>query len=202
MGVDLAAPPPDVSKAVKFAFDNEILVVSTGLEWCQELIGVAESLDMWERATIVNSKTDAYQHTDRNNDVMTISGAIHPALDRFEKLLLGLVPQCAGLYKALNKHLSISTNTGFQILRYKPGQHFHEHVDNIAGHPTWGQRQLSTVLYLNDDYTGGEIQFSRQKKTVKPGAGDLVLFPSHFTHPHASLDVKEGTKFAVVSWFC
>jgi predicted 2-oxoglutarate/Fe(II)-dependent dioxygenase YbiX len=200
MGVDLATSPAD-SKAVTFTYDGEIVVVSTGLEWCQELIGVAESLDLWDRATIVNATEPAYQHADRNNDVMTITKLVHPALEKFEKLLLGLLPQCAGLYKALNKHLSISKNTGFQLLRYKPGQHFHEHIDNIAGHPTWGQRQLSTVLYLNDDYTGGEIQFPRQKKTLKPRAGDLILFPSHFTHPHASLDVKEGTKFSVVSWF-
>ena len=202
MGVDVADAPPDLSKAVQFTYDGEIVVISTGLEWCQELIGVAESLDMWDQATMVNVTQPAYLHSDRNNDVMTIAGTIHPALAKFEGLLLGLLPQCAGLYKALNKHLTVSRNTGFQLLRYKPGQHFHEHIDNIAGHPTWGQRQLSTVLYLNDDYTGGEIQFPRQKKTLKPKAGDVVLFPSHFTHPHASLDVKEGTKLAVVSWFC
>jgi hypothetical protein len=195
-----AGPNPE-SKGVDFTFRDEILTVSAGMEWGQELIQTAERVALWEQATIVSALADPYHHADRNNDVVSIAGAIHPDFAKFEELLKSLLHQCALLYKALNKHLTMTKDTGYQLLRYKPGQHFHEHVDNVAGHTTWGQRQLSVVLYLNDDYTGGEIAFPRHKKTIKAKAGDLILFPSHFTHPHASLDVKSGVKHAVVSWF-
>jgi hypothetical protein len=197
----VSAGPNPKSKGVDFTFEGEILTVSAGMEWSQELIQTAERVALWEQATIVTSADAPYLHADRNNDVMTIAGVTHPDLLRFEELLKGLLHQCALLYKALNRHLMFTKDTGYQLLRYKPGQHFHEHIDNVAGHTSWGQRQLSAVLYLNDDYTGGEIAFPRHKKTIKAKAGDVVLFPSHFTHPHASLDVKSGVKHAVVSWF-
>ena len=162
---------------------------------------LAETLGKWDRATIVKATDPAYLHTDRNNDLMTIDESVHPDLGKVAAVIDRLIAQCAGLYKALNKHIGITKNTGLQLLRYKPGQHFHEHVDNIAGHPTWGQRQLSVVLYLNEDYEGGEIAFPRQSRSIKPKTGDMVLFPSHFTHPHASLDVTSGTKYACVCWF-
>jgi predicted 2-oxoglutarate/Fe(II)-dependent dioxygenase YbiX len=196
--VQAAAPP---AQEVAFRFENEILVVSAGLPWSADLIETAERVALWNQATIANAKDTPYHHTDRNNDVLTVSGAMHPDLAAFEKNLDSVFGQCAGLYKALNSHLTISHHTGFQLLRYKPGQHFNIHVDNIAGHTTWGQRQLSIVLYLNEDYIGGEIDFPRQKRRIKAKAGDVVLFPSHFTHPHASLDVQAGVKYAVVTWY-
>jgi hypothetical protein len=35
---------------------------------------------------------------------------------------------------------------------------------------------------------------------IEPETGAVVLFPSAYTHPHASCPVREGTKYSVVAW--
>ena len=57
---------------------------------------------------------------------------------------------------------------------------------------------ISAVLYLNDDYTGGALNFEFFGLTVKPDAGDLIIFPSSYIYSHASVPVESGTKYAVV----
>jgi predicted 2-oxoglutarate/Fe(II)-dependent dioxygenase YbiX len=54
------------------------------------------------------------------------------------------------------------------------------------------------VLYVNDNYEGGEIYFPRFDLEVKPEAGDLVIFPSTYIYEHASKPIISGTKYAIV----
>ena len=37
---------------------------------------------------------------------------------------------------------------------------------------------FTTILYLNDDFDGGELIFTQQNITIKPERGDVVIFPS------------------------
>lgn len=53
--------------------------------------------------------------------------------------------------------------------------------------------KFSAVLYLNEDYEGGEIFFPELDIKIKPKMGSLVIFPS--THIHSSLEIKSGTKY-------
>jgi len=190
------------AREVDFDFFGEILRVKTGdPEWCAALIATANQIASWTPATVINSGSAPHYSNDRNNDAQTVSGLVHPDWSPFEARLNVLFGQCAGLYRGLNKYVDVQAHTGFQLLRYEPGQHFREHVDNIARHETWGQRQLSVVLYLNEGFDGGETYFPRQKRVVQPRTGDLIVFPSHFTHPHSSADVETGTKYSLVSWY-
>ncbi len=93
------------------------------------------------------------------------------------------------------------------ILRYRPGQFYKRHVDNLLlasrcyeaaqGVPT---RDVSIVGYLNDDFAGGETFFDRQNLEFKPQKGSVLVFPSYYTHPHQSLPVVQGCKYAFTSW--
>lgn len=61
-------------------------------------------------------------------------------------------------------------------------------------------RTVSGVLYLNDDYEGGRLVFSRlDNLTVKPEPGDLVVFPSTYLYEHESELLTKGTKYCVIS---
>ncbi|NDB61871.1 2OG-Fe(II) oxygenase [bacterium] len=58
---------------------------------------------------------------------------------------------------------------------------------------------VSAVIYINDDYEGGEIQFPRlDGYTLTPKVGDIAIFPSNYIYEHASLPMKSGTKYCVV----
>lgn len=89
-----------------------------------------------------------------------------------------------------------SWHDNYQVLKYGKDQHFSNHVDDS---PTY-HRRISTLYYINDDYSGGEINFPRFDLTIKPLANQMILFPSTYVYNHSVSPVKEGTRYVVVSW--
>ena len=91
------------------------------------------------------------------------------------------------------------TDQGYNILKYDVEQKYTYHPDwsCVGDH---SKRFMSAVFYLNDDYEGGELEFGFGEK-IKPEAGDLIFFPSFPLFMHRSLPVKNGTKYAIVTWF-
>jgi Rps23 Pro-64 3,4-dihydroxylase Tpa1-like proline 4-hydroxylase len=92
----------------------------------------------------------------------------------------------------------VERDTGYTLLKYNKGDFYKLHVDGAA---YTSSRKISGLLYLNDDYDGGELFFPRQNYKYKPKTGSVLMFPSIYTHPHESLEILNGTKYAVVTWF-
>jgi predicted 2-oxoglutarate/Fe(II)-dependent dioxygenase YbiX len=84
----------------------------------------------------------------------------------------------------------------YGILKYGKGQQFTNHIDD---HPSY-HRRISTVYYLNENYTGGEINFPRFNITLKPKANQMIVFPSTYVYNHSVSPVIEGERYAIVSW--
>lgn len=84
----------------------------------------------------------------------------------------------------------------FNFVKYEgEGKHFRIHADDGPAYKC----AVSAVIYLNDDYEGGQIHFPRlDNLTVKPQYGDIAIFPSNYIYEHASLPIKSGTKYCVV----
>jgi len=84
----------------------------------------------------------------------------------------------------------------FNFVKYEgEGQEFKIHADHGPHYNT----TVSIVVYLNDDYKGGELYFPRlDKLTYAPKAGDIAIFPSNYIYEHASLPMKSGIKYCVV----
>lgn len=84
----------------------------------------------------------------------------------------------------------------FNFVKYEgEGKHFRIHADHGPAYNC----TVSAVIYINDDYEGGEIQFPRLDNHIHtPKVGDIAIFPSNYIYEHASLPMKEGTKYCVV----
>lgn len=93
-----------------------------------------------------------------------------------------------------------------QLLRYGAGGKYAAHSD--ADYYDFEQskwyramnRDVSLLIYLNDNYAGGGLKFEHLNYTYQPKAGDLVFFPSNYVYSHESLPVESGVKYALVSW--
>lgn len=83
------------------------------------------------------------------------------------------------------------------FVKYGPGQHFQVHADHGFSYTC----TVSSVMYLNDNYTGGELWFPNLDVKIKPDYGDIILFPSTYIYAHASLPVESGTKYSAVTMF-
>lgn len=92
------------------------------------------------------------------------------------------------------------------VLRYNVGGKYGQHADSEIYDAQQGlffrvaDRDISVLVYLNDDYEGGELTFNRLNYSYRPAAGDLVLFPSGNLYLHQAQRVTRGSKYALVSW--
>lgn len=97
-----------------------------------------------------------------------------------------------------------------QVLRYGPGGRYGPHADSEHFLPAEGRwrkvidRDVSILLYLNHDFTGGELEFQQFNFRYRPRTGDLLYFPSHGHYAHQALPVRSGVRYVIVSWaaFC
>jgi prolyl 4-hydroxylase len=101
------------------------------------------------------------------------------------------------------------------ILHYAPGEEFKRHHDcfdtsspeNARIVATGGQRVLTFLIYLNDDYTGGETEFPHLRQRFRGRKGDALMFWNiavNFSPDlrtlHAGLPPITGEKWLFSQW--
>ena len=112
---------------------------------------------------------------------------------------------------ALNRRIAAASGTRpeqgepLQVLRYRDGQEYRPHIDAIPG--LANQRVLTMLVYLNDDYEGGETRFLEAGVTVRGKQGDALLFANtdgegrpNQQAMHAGLPVTKGVKLLASRW--
>lgn len=112
---------------------------------------------------------------------------------------------------ALNRRMSALSGTRLdqgeplQLLRYRPGGEYKPHMDALPAEPN--QRILTLLVYLSDDYEGGDTAFPRTGLSFRGRLGDALLFrnagPDGRADPlslHAGLPVTRGTKYLASRW--
>jgi hypothetical protein len=96
-----------------------------------------------------------------------------------------------------------------QLLCYKKGGHYKPHYDGVStwksptGEIIWRKstdRDLSTLLFLNDDFEGGYFTFPDFRIKIKPEPGLLVCFPSNQMYLHGVDPVISGERYSIVNW--
>lgn len=184
---------------------DDVLVVHNSIPGLGLLVDLAEAnADRFSQATVVKyDLSHAPDETHRKSERLSLSDRNGPVdLLYYGLMLESMEARFTTLYmEMVNTHAVVHACSGFDLLRYRQGGFFNEHVDVMRDHPVLGHRRLSFVLFCNDGFDGGELVFPRQGLTIKPKTGDLVLFPSNFTHPHASKPIIKGTKYSIVAWF-
>jgi prolyl 4-hydroxylase len=114
---------------------------------------------------------------------------------------------------ALNRRLAAASGTDvraaepMQVLSYAPGQQYHQHSDALPNVPPGQQRVLTFLVYLDEDYEGGETAFPALGLNVRGRTGDGLLFrnASDDGTPdprsvHAGLPVTRGVKHLASRW--
>lgn len=89
----------------------------------------------------------------------------------------------------------------YQVLKYTSEDYFRIHHDHYAETLNYS-RLLTCIIYLNEDYTGGELQFPSVgiNKEYKFKTGDAIIFPSHWMFYHGVKPISSGERYAVVIW--
>ncbi len=112
---------------------------------------------------------------------------------------------------ALNRRIAAASGSRpeqgepLQVLRYRTGQQYRPHIDAIPGFEN--QRVMTMLVYLNEDFEGGETHFVRHGLIVRARTGDAILFENIDAggNPdpdavHAGLPVTRGVKLLASRW--
>jgi prolyl 4-hydroxylase len=171
-------------------------------ELCQHIIQITECYQL-EPAKI---EIGSVENLIRSNDLLFLGNEYNSLLASTNQLLLEKI-KIVQQYLDRDYGVKFTHTETCSILRYQPGQFYQRHIDNFLLSDRFEEldrsipiRDVSVVGYLNENFTGGETFFDRQGLKVKPQQGSAIVFPSDYTHPHQSLPVITGQKYAFTSW--
>lgn len=91
-----------------------------------------------------------------------------------------------------------------QLVRWHEGLELPPHTDNIEpdGSPnSTPHRVYSSIMYLNDEYEGGETYYPGLGVRFKPEAGTLVLFGAGPEYVHGVTPIIKGLRYTYAGWF-
>jgi len=105
----------------------------------------------------------------------------------------GITDKIKNICYKLNNSCNLDTH---QIVMWPSGSSMDPHYDPESD-------VFSCLVYLNDDYFGGETCFKTNffiNKKVKPETGKLIVF-SNSKILHWVNEVKNGTRYTLALWF-
>ena len=59
---------------------------------------------------------------------------------------------------------------------------------------------LTSLLFLNDNYEGGEFVMLDDTYKAKVKQGSVIVFPSNFMYDHEVKKVTKGNRYSVMTW--
>lgn len=109
----------------------------------------------------------------------------------------------------MTKELERVSNSGplypdlLQIVRWMKGYELFPHADKEEpdGRPhPFPWRDFAALVYLNDDYVGGETHFPNKGIEYKPKKGDFITFPGTVEFLHGVRETTEGVRYTIASF--
>ncbi len=170
---------------------------------CAQLVAYADQQAYSDLHVVDYENTDAQKIATKKDD-SRITHHVH--IDGVACTMLNLFNDIYCNYLAPFYGVKFEWYERPQILRYPVGGKYHQHADSeqwLAENDTWEKvhdRDYSVLLYLNNNYEGGELALINQGVKIKPSVGMLMAFPSDHNFLHAALPTTSGIRYAVVSW--
>lgn len=151
---------------------------------CEEFISKSEAIG-YAPATIETEKGQKVVETVRNNNRViykdeTLAASIWQRLEPY-------APKQIGNSKA------IGLNELFRFYKYLPGQEFKRHKDQSFIRNEVDASYYTFMIYLNDQYQGGETTFNNI--VIQPKQGTALIFLHELEHEGTS--VKSGIKYVL-----
>ncbi|MDO1500166.1 2OG-Fe(II) oxygenase [Winogradskyella maritima] len=153
---------------------------------CDELIIFSEQKG-YEEATVSLKSGAKMMKGVRNNYRL-----IHSDPNLAEKYWKKLNQFCP---KKIEDNNAVGLNEQFRFYKYESEQRFKKHIDGRFKRNELEESRITFMIYLNDDYIGGETKFN--DVTINPKTGTALCFIHEQKHEGAP--VSEGEKFVLRS---
>jgi predicted 2-oxoglutarate/Fe(II)-dependent dioxygenase YbiX len=99
--------------------------------------------------------------------------------------------------KEIDSFQAYGLNERLRFYKYDAGQRFNKHRDGSFVRGIGDMSILTFMIYLNEDFEGGNTTFDKDDIVVKPKTGSALIF----IHPlkHTGTEVTKGEKYAIRS---
>jgi hypothetical protein len=188
-------------------FSDKILYVKNILPNSLELIDLIEKTDeKFTESDAIPQWRDWNPSSDKNfiygklktSKIFQLDQSCTEAKYIFEEIQ-NAIKNAFDIYKS-NIDKNIGNFGHFSICKYFPGKAMGTHVDVDPTRENFNET-VSGVLYMNDEYLGGELYFKNQDICIKPEAGSMVIFPSIPPFFHESKTLINNNKY-LCTVFC
>lgn len=162
-------------------------------DMCEKIISYYDDADhLWQETCFFNARVmDPYAPASQG-----ISEKIDPSF--FNELRQMLSDLAENVMKRPVRNLTLSAH------KWLPGAFAGDHADNaeLDGTPNaWQDNKLVTILYLNDNYDGGNLKFRDHNISIAPGQGTVVVFDVGIGNVHSVSEVTSGERYTMLlSW--
>ena len=156
-------------------------------ERCTELISMGKSKG-FASAPLHDAFGNEYKAEDHRHNHRVIIESQEIA-DELWECIKHVVP------KNVNMCEAIGLNPYLRFYEYNVGHFFKRHLDRPLRLDNGDYSIFTVLFYLNGDFTGGETAFDDGK--ITPETGSALIF-NHRMY-HESLEITEGTKYAIRS---
>lgn len=165
----------------------------TGIGTIDDILNAAECAEHIDRAErrgfaaapIISGYREVFAAAVRNNTRVIVDDV------KLAAFVWALASQHLPGY--LDGRQAIAMNERFRYYRYRPGQRFNWHSDAPFERANGEASRLSFIIYLNDDFSGGETAVVDTLITPRRG---MALFFRHEL-PHEGRAVRSGTKYVM-----
>lgn len=153
---------------------------------CEDLIFFSESKG-FEEAEVSLSSGSKMMKGVRNNYRL-----IYEDQQLAQKLWDKLAPFCP---TQLDHWQVVGLNERFRFYRYEKGQRFKRHIDGRFQRNPQEESRITFIIYLNDDFLGGETKFD--DLSVQPKTGTALCFIHE--QKHEGMPILSQSKYVLRS---
>lgn len=94
----------------------------------------------------------------------------------------------------------------FQIVRWFPGMEQPPHADDMTnsdqdGLDWYHHRHFGSIIYLNNDYSGGHTYYPQYDIEIKPEPGTLAVHPGDPDHLHGVTKIEDDIRYTIASFW-
>ena len=151
-------------------------------EFCDFIVEEAEACNCW-----TYNRHENYPTTDMLLDDLQLS-------ETYVEILKEYIWDIAEKKYQLESPYWKSLQPENFLARYHPFAQYHLSLHH-------DHSQLTTVVTLNEDFTGGGTYFSKQKQRLQGKKGFISIHPGQVSQRHGGLPVLSGQRYIIVS-FC
>ncbi|MBD2741310.1 2OG-Fe(II) oxygenase [Coleofasciculus sp. FACHB-1120] len=155
---------------------------------CNEYIALTENIGYTAAGLAVGQDEYIMAPSLRNNDRVIMDNP---------ELAASLWRRVETFVPRIDNWRAIGLNERLRFYRYDPGQRFAPHCDSSYWRTNRDHSRLTFMIYLNEDFEGGETRFYSPDVCIVPKSGMALLFMHELKHEGVS--VLQGRKYVVRS---